>query len=183
MITVSNQRYESDGRKCGEAFVKSCSAEQAAWELVKFELGFGGHIVQVDDTSLTVKTSILGARFDVVSYSSELSSSLRPLHLMGALWTEVTRARLQQKISMELVESNPIFLRPIWAAHALPVFAGQATMKATLIAFCMTHDVAHEDLRSMSFRGLVELAIFLDTRPDGISNEDLLVLTKDLKDD
>lgn len=96
-ISYHTQRYEPDDRLCGDPITREESQGQAVVSLVRYELGYGGHITDLQPTSVTVRTSCLG-RYDITRYSGT-EAEMRPLLLAVGYWLEGQQHHGEAQIS------------------------------------------------------------------------------------
>jgi len=103
MILCKNQRYESDGRLCGPSVDREMTPGQAAVSLVRFELGYGGSITELQPHRVVIRTSIMG-RYDITEFSGSEEEML-PLMKGVAAFLEA-RKGTKNKIIDNIVNSG-----------------------------------------------------------------------------
>lgn len=124
MINEITTRYESDDRLCGHMCTKTRPVEVAAWEMVKFELGYGGRPIRATEYELVVRTPIFG-RYDITTYEGPVKE-LRILIAIAAAVLELDAAvPAEDKAAMWMKEiPEPWKGRPFALAHFSPMFFG-----------------------------------------------------------
>ena len=124
MITETTTRYESDGRLCGHMCTKTHSVEVTAWDMVKFELGYGGRPIRATEYELLIRTPIFG-RYDMITYKGP-PEELRILIAIAAAVLELDAAvSPEDKAAMWLKEiPEPWRGRPFALAQFSPMFFG-----------------------------------------------------------
>jgi hypothetical protein len=86
VITNTTQRYESDGRLCGDSIEKEQSPGAAAVSLFRYEMGYGGQLQTIEPNYIKIRTSIMG-RYDITEFRGP-SEEMLPLMMGIAFWAE-----------------------------------------------------------------------------------------------
>jgi len=96
-IHYETQRYEPDGRLCGDVITRQETPGQATVNLVRFELGYGGRITDLQPTSIEVRTSCMG-RYDITRFRGT-EAEMRPLLLAVGYWLDGQQHHGKEQIS------------------------------------------------------------------------------------
>jgi len=113
-ISYHTQRYEPDGSLCCDPVTREQSPGQATVSLVRYELGYGGRITDLQPTSITVRTSCMG-RYDITRYSGT-ETEMRPLLLAVGYWLDSHQQHGEAQISRTV---NQMMLH----GQNLPIYA------------------------------------------------------------
>ncbi len=162
MILVEYRRF--NGAEA-PVMVHTRTSADALTSLVKYEIGFGGRIIEVTATRVVVSTTVLGCK-DVVIFSGDVEE-MRRLVLAAQAATYV----FSEKESVRALAEGTIDamkqcgadehgrMRPFLSAHLAPLIAGGAVGKIALFAAMeVEDDSALRRLSPLSLDQLVELA-------------------------
>ena len=94
MITNTTQRYESWGGLCGLSATREQSSGAAAVSLLRFEMGYGGQLMEVQSDYVKVYTSMMG-RYDITEFRGTPEEMI-PLMAGIAFWAEANKKHGKQ---------------------------------------------------------------------------------------
>lgn len=148
MILYKTTRYEPDGRLCHAWPEREMTPGKATVMLVRFELGYGGSVIEIRPTYIKVSTSCMGlgrSRYDHTEFSGS-EEAMKPLLIAVGFWYEARKKKGSQQIknTVEMMMQNGLNL-PIhaalmtttvfrdWASPTLCVAAGLNAEQATTL--------------------------------------------------
>lgn len=143
-INYHTQRYEPDGSLCGGPITREETPGQATVSLVRFELGYGGRIKDLQPTSLTIRTSCMG-RYDITRYSGT-EAEMRPLLLAVGYWLDGQQQHGEAQIGRTVDQMMVAGLnRPIHAVMmSTLMFSGWVTP-----VLCASAGLTEEQIRNL----------------------------------
>ena len=114
MIHVQFRRFEAHDGYEYPAIEREMLPSHAAVMLLRHELGWGGRVIELEDTSLTVRTPCM-AKVDKDTYSGSIEE-MQTLHRAVRIWgelkgisnvmTEVAADRIKQLVPSESIASS-----------------------------------------------------------------------------
>lgn len=127
--TIRNDGYEDH-----DMGTREFSPEEGIYTILKYELGFGGNVVYMDEQKVTIKTPVLG-KVDTILVELESREEQKLMFIMLRHWYEVSEEvesdeELMQKL-FDTTGGNPFLV-----VHGLPVVFGIEKVNRTLLA-CM----------------------------------------------
>lgn len=182
MITETTTRYESDSRLCGHMCTKTRAVEETAWDMVKFELGYGGRPIRATEYELVIRTPIFG-RYDITTYKGP-AKELQILVVIAAAVLELDASVSPgDKAAMWMKEiPEPWRGRPFSLAQFSPMFFGAKISHVAVLGLIasgkgLTKEdemkALFEKLRPLSQESLVRMAVAILQGVD-MSVEDMI---------
>jgi hypothetical protein len=162
MIIVEYRRF--NGAEA-PVMVHERTKSAALTSLIKYEIGFGGRIIEVTPTRVVVTTTVLGCK-DVVIFSGD-AEEMRRLVLAAqaaaCVFAEKESVRALAKGTIDAMKKCGADehgrMRPFLSAHLVPLIAGGAVGKIALLsAMEVEGETAVRRLSPLSLDMLVELA-------------------------
>lgn len=111
-----------------------CSPEAGVYSILKYELGYGGRVVEAEEDHLVIQTQVLAAN-DTVTVTLETTEESRLMFTALKYWYDASKEVNQDEALMDKfmkMTGGNAFL----VTHGLPVIFGAAKVRRTLL-LCM----------------------------------------------
>lgn len=144
MIRYLTQRYEPDGSLCGDPVIREMTPGHATTSLVRFELGYGGHVTALEPTRVVVRTSMFG-RYDITEFSGD-AGEMMPLMRALCFWLEAQQKHGPAHVARTADQAVRLGLnRPLM----LQMFASLMWSPMVPSAICVAADLPAEKIHSL----------------------------------
>lgn len=171
MITVTFKRDKGDGYDYG-TFVNEKSVGRALTEFIVFELGYGGEIIDISETSVSVLTKVLGC-YDTTTFSGTkeemkllIEAGCIALKLYAEKRTELIDGHADKII--KLTEGKPLLVN-----LSSGIILGNSI--GSVVALAMLSEEYNKDIEKLTQLSLKDLTAAVElVRIDKIPLEDII---------
>lgn len=125
------QTIRNDGHEEHDLGTQQRSPEDGVYSILKYELGFGGRVISMDESRVTLRTNVMG-KVDTVIVTLETKEERQLMFTMLHHWHDASKEVDGNKeliqILCEKLEGNPLLI-----THGLPVFLGEHKIRRTML--------------------------------------------------
>jgi len=125
------QHLRDDGYEIHEMSTRTATPEDGVYTILKYELGFGGHVVSLTPQGMVVRTNVLG-KVDTTHVTFDNEEEHKLMATMLYHWCRASKSVEDDKELidhfMKVTKGNPFMI-----VHGEPIILGASKVQRTLL--------------------------------------------------